>query len=409
MTFPSPIYGQSKYGTFLYGTTTLRDILANDFEVRRAFEGPQIVISWNAPNAPSQIDKVRLVRKEFDYPQDINDGLTLYDGTNFTFYFGDKDVKENTYFYYTLFSHRVFDDTWYFAGEVQGFSVALDSMQFVRRLFHWLPEIHRDLDRTTEQLALNEVQETSGSLRGEFFHLDENGSIDRGQLERFIRWLEIEFGGAKGFIDNLTTLFDVDRAPENMLPHLAAITGAVINWDIPLPRRRLEIKFAIQVYKTKGTVPGIERIVWSITGFHALVDPWFDNILFTNRVDRTTCPPASDLIAWKLYESYGDRIDRVIEPGGMFMFKNFGIFARMNPRAVLTQAQVEKIIRVLGDFIPALSRADLFFIDPLNTEPWNLLDFDEGVGLKDFQVNWLWTNQATQTTNSNHWVAAQYP
>jgi phage tail-like protein len=412
MSFPSPIYGQSKYGTFLYGTTTLVDILANDFAVRRGAEGPQVVITWASPTSVSHIDKVRLVRKEFDYPQDINDGVTLYEGADFDHYYGDLEVVENRYFYYTLFSHRVADDTWYFASETQGFSVALDSQQFIRRLFKWLPEIHRDLDRIdreADMVALDETQETTGDLKGEFFHLDEDGSTDRGQLERFLRWLEVELGAVKGFIDNLPTVYDVDSCPEDLLPHLAAITGAVINWDIPLPRRRLEIKYAIQVYKTKGTVPGIERIVWTVTGFHALVDPWYDNILLTNTEGRTTCPFTDDVRAWKLYESFGDVISRVIDPEGMFMFKNFGIFARMDPRATLTQAQVEKVQRILADFIPALSRADLFFLDPLNEEEWNILDFDEGVGVKDFLVNWLFTNAASKVTNSLHYVAAQYP
>lgn len=420
-------YGSSKYGTFLYGTTALVDYLATDFTVRRGAEGPQVVITWTDPPANNAlynqgqyggfqygqalVDKVRLVRKKFDYPQDINDGVTLYEGLGQEYY-GDLALEENTYFYYTLFSHRIVDDTWYSSANVQGFSVALDSQQFIRRLFHWLPEIHRDLDRIDredEMKALAETQETTGDLSGEYFHLDEDGTKKRGQLERFIRWLEVELGAVKGFTDNLPTVYDVDTCPEDLLPHLAAITGAIINWDIPLPRRRLEIKFAIAVYKTKGTVPGIERIVWSITGFHALVDPWFDNILITNTEGRETAPLATDVIAWKLYESFGDVIDRVIDPEGMFMFKNFGIFARMDPRATLTKAQIDKVNRILVDFIPALSRADLFFLDPLNEEEWNLLDFDEGVGVKDFLVNWLITNNATNITNSNHYVAAQYP
>jgi phage tail-like protein len=402
-------YGQSKYGTFLYGSTTLADLIAQDFEVRRAFEGPQIVITWEDPIKVHLLDKVRLVRKEFDYPQDINDGVMLYEGLAQKYY-SDKDLKENTYYYYTLFSHRVADDTWYFAAEVQGFSVALDTLQFLQRLWYWVPDVHRDLDRKDGVLfALQELQRIVEPFLGETFHLNEDGKIDRGQLQRFLRLLEIELGTAKGFTDNLETCIDVDRAPENLLPYLAGITGADINWDIPLPRRRLEIRYAISVYRTKGTAPGIERQVWTVTGYHALVDPWYDNLLFTNDPNTTTAPLADDVVAWKLYESYGDPIARVIDPNGMFFFKNFGIFARMDPRAILTQAQVDKINRILGDFIPALSRADLFFLDPLNEEEWNLLDFDEGVGVKDFVVNWLFTNQATNTTNSLHYVAAQYP
>ncbi len=74
-------------------------------------------------------------------------------------------------------------------------------------------------------------------------------------------------------------ILNVDKTDADYLPLFAALVGIDFNYDIPIPRKREEIKRAVEVYKTKGTIPGIKRFCHNIMGIDPEIDEW-PNIVF---------------------------------------------------------------------------------------------------------------------------------
>ena len=54
--------------------------LPTDFSVRRAYEGPQIIIEWGEPLDPTDVTSIRLVRRRYGFPQNEVDGEIIFDG-----------------------------------------------------------------------------------------------------------------------------------------------------------------------------------------------------------------------------------------------------------------------------------------------------------------------------------------
>lgn len=79
-------------------------------------------------------------------------------------------------------------------------------------------------------------------------------SNQEGLLERYLRNFGMELDESiVPFINNFLDLFDAVKCQKNLLPHLAFILGLPITIDDTEATYRKVLKYAIQLYKIKGT------------------------------------------------------------------------------------------------------------------------------------------------------------
>lgn len=145
------MYGIKKYGDTQYGAgdSIVFGSVPTAFSVRSAFEGPQIVMSWD-PVAPNGISELRLLRKTGSFSVDDDDGKELireFSPGPFSTTFVDRNVDDGTVYYYTLMVQDVITGFILFDSTTQKSALALDTSFFKKRMFALLPSLYRLADQ----------------------------------------------------------------------------------------------------------------------------------------------------------------------------------------------------------------------------------------------------------------------
>ena len=201
-------------------------------------------------------------------------------------------------------------------------------------------------------------------LTGEWVNLGEDGTLAKGQLQRFLKLVSFALDEVKGLIDAFPVMLNVDKTDADYLPLIAALVGIDFNYDIPIPRQREEIKRAVEVYKTKGTIPGIKRFCRNILGINSNICEWAARILMSNdpkRVSaRITTPGAMDNTGLA-----GDQAAYSLDfsQTGDYRFDKFGIYLFLNECAGIHKPSAEKVLRLLSKNIPVSTEGKVIFVD----------------------------------------------
>lgn len=258
------------------------NVVANDFRIRHGLEGPQIVISWSqALNPP--IEYI-LIRKRGSFPLTIADGIEIYrvdsDGD---FYYSDRDLEPNHYYYYTLFS-KVAAGDYRFSNKSVGKELAYETGFFWDYMKARLPDYYfiRDHESTKERI-LKQIQDTNDPFYiGEVFNFLEDQSQGYYFFERLLKVFALEFDRIRAYTRFFPNIINVEETCSDFLPHLAATIGLKFNLDIPIDKQRSEIKSWVGTLKKKGTITSISSFVQSLTKLPVDVQEYYKNILVTN-------------------------------------------------------------------------------------------------------------------------------
>lgn len=95
---------------------------------------------------------------------------------------------------------------------------------------------------------------------------------DRHMLERFLKVFGLQFDKIKDKIDQLPTLIDIDRVPDEWLPNYAYLIGYPYNPERPAITQRIEMKLQIPNDRIKGTIPAIRNIIKGLDPNVQIVD-----------------------------------------------------------------------------------------------------------------------------------------
>jgi len=116
------------------------------FDVRRGYEGVQLVINWASP--PVVCDEIRIVRALDKWPENINDGFTVVSDNAPLSVFSFSDMKVGAYkvYYYVLFARRVADGAWIQPYGYRDKEFPLPTGYFKDKLFGLLPDIYHRVD-----------------------------------------------------------------------------------------------------------------------------------------------------------------------------------------------------------------------------------------------------------------------
>ncbi len=395
----------------------LERFVVRDLRVHRGYEGPQVIVSWRAPEMPAEVLEVRLVRRLHDYPAGPEDGKVLYAGPPGDGRLADLDLLECRCTYYAVFSLRRDTEEWVSLPRARAEIIPLKSGFFPGKLMALLPEVYLIADKKLEKGGAGRValeRRTDAATR-EVFNLHEDGVTKKGQLARFLKIFGTELDVAKGLIDCLPHLLDVDETCGHYLPFIAALVGLELNRELPIPQQREEIKREVEVYKLKGTIFGIAAKARSITGFPVEVDEWCDNLLVANRLDRTSAdfrPEVKERLGLPR-----DPTAYVIDgsAGADYACGRFGVYFEIPCGECLARSVVEKLARVLPRYTPACAKAKPIFLDCRYLETYDrgrLGEFHRSEVLERPRVEtlydlcWLIANDPLRLTNSRFGTAA---
>ncbi len=234
-------------------------------------------------------------------------------------------------------------------------------------------------------------------LSGEWVNLGEDGTLQKGQLQRFLKLVSFALDEVKGMIDAFPVMLNVDKTDADYLPLLAVLVGIDFSYDIPIPRQREEIKRAVEIYKTKGSIPGIKRFCRNIIGFDPQIAEWPPRILMSNDVNRLsariTTPGAMDNL-WLPGDQSFYSLD--FSESGDYRFDKFGIYFFLAAFAGIPKPAINKVLRLLPKHIPASTVGRIIFVDYTYS-----LTADGGLPTADFYHAFgtgedTWDNQLLQ-------------
>ena len=107
-----------------------------------------------------------------------------------------------------------------------------------------------------------------------------------GDLEAFLRVPGITLDGLKKLIDELPSIFDIDRCEARFIPLLANIVGYRFDPTRDCDLQRREIRKVVESYRRKGSIPAIQRSL-SNAGWEGKVEETFHRALRLNRRSQT--------------------------------------------------------------------------------------------------------------------------
>lgn len=382
-------------------TFLTENFLVRDLQIRRGMEGPQLILTWKAPKSGGCAEKLIIVRRKYDFPLSTSEPKIVYEGPVTDGFFVDLEVTPCVCYYYTVFTQLPGGDQ-LFGPVSQVAEFAIETGFFARKLFQLLPDLYVVSDKKQDELEISKLalSKVFDAEFKEYFALYEDGSVLRGQLQRFLRIVALELDIVKGLIDCLPTMFDVDETCCQFLELMAANIGLSINKDLNCTRQRKEVRNQVAIYKVKGTIQAVEARARESSGLVTRVQECCPSILITNRIDRTS-------VAWpnsgfsKTFKLPGDTTDYT--PGGDYGFTCFNVFFLLECEDCVSEAIVKKLNRVLPPEYPVcrvgrLIFVDCTFVDEYDTEIEEIVcdTIEDAIAdnVEDFRQHcWLITNR----------------
>ena len=253
------IYGVDFLGTEFYGHPRFVQFDATPVTAEPVGYGT-LRISWTIPSG--EWSHLRVVRNSYGAPDFETDGqiLTRPDfpnpeqdgspeaGTN-TIY--DRDLQEGRFYYYSVFvlDTSVENNLWRRAGTAIGLTVQDHGLQDV--MFRWLPGWFQEQDN-----ALGD---------------ERNNPYREGPLKRYLNVIGVAANHVRTDYETERYFRNPDRISGNLLPLVAQQVGVPIEPAIGMRRTRFWTRDAVFLYRRKGTFPGIEGVVTTITGWDCIV------------------------------------------------------------------------------------------------------------------------------------------
>lgn len=91
------------------------------------------------------------------------------------------------------------------------------------------------------------------------------------KMGRFLALFEAELTRTDALIRHLNYLFDPRSTPPDALEWLGAWVGVALDDRIPMHARRTLVREAVELYRTRGTVVGLTRVIEIVSGVEAVI------------------------------------------------------------------------------------------------------------------------------------------
>lgn len=225
-----------------------------------------------------------------------------------------------------------------------------------RVLYDQLPEVHRRHDT----ISRPDVRTAPGLLEA---------APRSGQLRRFLDLFGAGLDALRSSADGLRTLHDVHEVDYLYLPLLAHSLGWRLDVRRPIPDQRHQIRYAAQLYRMTGTVPGVLVWVKRLTGWDAELREFGTNVMISNDLGnpddvRDTGSRTVDTGDPALLERLGtaaDEVDYTYDSGvgseDRYAFNVVGIFVEPEEPPEEIARKRARLLANTGLFLPLNMRA----------------------------------------------------
>lgn len=256
------VYGVDTYGIGVYGKTVASTFVVPRFEAVPLSLGRNFV-SWEVPGG--SWTKFRLLRNFYGFAEGPNDGVILGEWTpsnlvlRLTDYGQPNATVDPTAFhlpherfvYYSVMLDTG-TDSWVFAGGAIALSIG--DYNSSGTLYNLLPQYWREQDAITVTKFVDGLPDPSGRFNA--------------PLQRFLNLVGNELDLIRTEYTSLRWLHDVDRVSGNLLPLLVSDLGGV-GLDLGITQNRRLARNLTYLHKVKGTRPGVEGVIFALTGWGA--------------------------------------------------------------------------------------------------------------------------------------------
>ncbi|MGE3620678.1 MAG: phage tail protein [Acidimicrobiia bacterium] len=211
---------------------------------------------------------------------------------------------------------------------------------------------------------------------------------DSGQLRRFTDLWGLGTDHLRSRADGLAVLHDVEEVDHRHLVHLAHLVGWELGPDAPVNQQRHEIRYAAQLYRMTGTLPGVQLWAKRLTSWDVEVKEFAENVIFSNDPGGELSPTRSgsstvDTSDPELLASFGTSTDRGdftydtgTGPDDRYSSHTIGIFATLDPedRVEDVARKRDRLVAASDRYLPANLRVVVVLPnDPVASEDQDVL------------------------------------
>lgn len=240
-------YGVDFLGSSYYGATSYVDFDASPFVVE-PFGYGGLRLLWVPPSGAW--DLLRIVRNSYGAPDWEDDGTVVAEETGpNTAEFFDQSLSGGRFYYYAIFVRETATQQWHRAATASGLTIR--DFDQGGTFFRWLPGWFQEQD------------EMLGTVRA--------GLPEPGPLKKFLDVTGLAASLVRTEYNSLRWTRNPDKISGNLLPPLAQQFGVPVEPAIGMRRTRFWTRDAVFLYRRKGTLPGIQGITTTVTGWDSRV------------------------------------------------------------------------------------------------------------------------------------------
>jgi phage tail-like protein len=173
-----------------------------------------------------------------------------------------------------------------------------------------------------------------------------------GNLKKFLDVFGEQFDFIRSYIEAFPKLFDLDHCHYQLLPLYAQWIGWDLSYQPNIRLQRNEIRYAIDLYKRIGTIPGCRLMIKRLTGWDCDIKEFYKNVFFSNdNSSRTIDSTNSQLLQY--IDEFEDELHYTYDTGrgedDWYSFSTVGIFVSPN-RSENYASIIEKRKRLINNF-----------------------------------------------------------
>jgi hypothetical protein len=235
-------YGIDYYGLSSYGSSASVSYLAGSFTAQSRDHG-YIQLKWTTPSG--KWSNIRIVRNSYGYPVNAWDGDILVNSPKEALtntYYNDQTLRQEAFFYYSMFVYNTLTYAWVRAGDVTGVSVK--NYNNGDNLYKYLPEIYKITQAYTA-----------------------TSDWDNDDLRSFLNLFGFELDYAQTITSLLINRYDIERVNGSLLPSLLQEFGLTYEPEIGYQQTRILVRDAVLIGQKKGSSKGLREFMKAFTGY----------------------------------------------------------------------------------------------------------------------------------------------
>ena len=185
--------------------------------------------------------------------------------------------------------------------ERRAVAMATASYDSARTLYNWLPRIYRASDKESK-------------------------------LKKFLEIFASQFDLMRSFIEGLPSISDLDHCSYELLPLYAQWIGWDLSYQSTIRLQRHEVRYAVDLYRRMGTIPGCELMVKRLSGWECRIKEFYKNIFFSNKINSRSVSTSNSQLLRNIH-TFEDSLHHTYDTGlgedDWYSFNTVGLFVSL--------------------------------------------------------------------------------